>query len=100
MSDELWRRGAGELAALIRDREVSSVEVVQAHLDRIEAVNPTLNAVTVVLGDALSEARRADHRAPVRRAARGAVHGEGEHRRGRHGDHLGGARGGGLPAGA
>ena len=37
---ELWRKGAVELAALIRDREVSSREVVQAHLDRIEAANP------------------------------------------------------------
>ena len=36
---ELWGLGAVELAALIRNRSVSSVEVVQAHLDRIEAVN-------------------------------------------------------------
>ena len=37
---ELWRKGAVELAAMIRDREVSSREVVQAHLDRVETVNP------------------------------------------------------------
>jgi amidase len=42
---ELWRKGAVELAALICDREVSSREVVQEHLDRIEAVNPHLNAI-------------------------------------------------------
>ena len=46
---ELWRKGAVELAALIRDREVSSREVVQAHLDRIEAVNPALNAIVRLL---------------------------------------------------
>ncbi|HVM53122.1 MAG TPA: amidase family protein [Acidimicrobiales bacterium] len=65
MADELWRRGAGELAALIRDKQVSSVEVVQAHLDRIEAVNGPVNAVTVTLADeALAAARDADSRPP------------------------------------
>ena len=39
MSDELWRLGAAELAGLIRKREVTSREVVEAHLRRIEAVN-------------------------------------------------------------
>jgi Asp-tRNA(Asn)/Glu-tRNA(Gln) amidotransferase A subunit family amidase len=39
MGDELWSKSVGELAALIRTREVSSVEVVQAHLDRISDVN-------------------------------------------------------------
>ncbi|MCO1661080.1 amidase [Pseudonocardia humida] len=61
--DELWRRGAGELAGLIRSGEVSSTEVVEAHLRRIEAVNPRLNAVVVVLADeALSAAKAADHK--------------------------------------
>ena len=36
---ELWRSSAVELAAMIRDREVSSREVIQAHLERVEAVN-------------------------------------------------------------
>ena len=43
--------GAGELAAMIAGDEVSSAEVVEAHLARIEAVNPPLNAVTEVLAD-------------------------------------------------
>ena len=46
---ELWRKGAVELATMIRDREVSSREVIQAHLDRIEAVNPYLTAVVRLL---------------------------------------------------
>ena len=46
---ELWRKGAVELAAMIRDHQVSSREVVQAHLDRIEAVNPQLNAIVRLL---------------------------------------------------
>ena len=49
---ELWRKGAVELAGLIRDREVSSREVIQAHLDRIEAVNPHLNAIVRLLPEA------------------------------------------------
>ena len=58
---EIWRMGAAELATRIRAREVSSREVVQAHLDRIQAVNPRLNAVTAVLADpALAAADAAD----------------------------------------
>jgi Asp-tRNA(Asn)/Glu-tRNA(Gln) amidotransferase A subunit family amidase len=34
-----------EPAVLVRSRQVSPVEVVQAHLDRIEEVNPRLNAI-------------------------------------------------------
>ena len=58
---ELWRKGAVELAAMIRDREVSSREVIQAHLDRIETVNPYLNAIVRLLPDqALAAADAAD----------------------------------------
>lgn len=45
MSNELWRKGALELADLIARKEVSSREVVEAHLARIDAVNPHLNAI-------------------------------------------------------
>src|SRR5258708_39676623 len=46
---------------MIRDREVSSREVVQAHLDRIEAGNPGVNAIVRVPGDeALTAADKAD----------------------------------------
>lgn len=45
MSDELWRRGALELAGMIARKEVSSREVVTAHLARIDSVNPHLNAI-------------------------------------------------------
>ncbi|GAB2835530.1 amidase [Actinoallomurus bryophytorum] len=41
---------ATRLAELIREREVSPVEVVRAHLDRIEAVNPRINAIVTVAG--------------------------------------------------
>jgi amidase len=58
---ELWRVGASELARRIRRREVSSRDVVEAHLARIDAVNGRLNAVTVVLREeALRAADAAD----------------------------------------
>ncbi len=58
---DLWRLGAGELAQMISRREVTSVEVVDAHLARIDAVNPALNAITEVLADrARQEATAAD----------------------------------------
>ncbi len=61
MSNELWNKSAIELAGLIRDKEASSREVVEAHLDRIDSVNPDLNAVVVVLAErAREEADAAD----------------------------------------
>ena len=66
MPVDLWRKSATELARMIRDKEVSSREVVQSHIERIEAVNPAVNAVTVVLADsALEAADNADSKAAV-----------------------------------
>ena len=48
---ELWEMSATAQAAAVRAGEVSSVELVQAHLDRIEAVNPTVNAITRTMPD-------------------------------------------------
>lgn len=63
MGNELWRLGALELGALIAKREVSSVEVTQAHLDRIDAVNPHLNAVVRRMDEtALAVAAESDRR--------------------------------------
>ena len=53
---EIWRLTATELAQRIARRELSSAEVVDAHLARIDAINPALNAVVRVLAD---EARAA-----------------------------------------
>ncbi len=60
-----WRMSATDLAAAIRSRQASSQEVIEAHLRRIEAVNPSINAVTVVLGEQAVEAARAADRAVV-----------------------------------
>lgn len=61
MADELWHKSAHELAAMIRGKQVSSREVVTSHLERIDAVNPRVNAVTVTLAEsAMAAADKAD----------------------------------------
>jgi aspartyl-tRNA(Asn)/glutamyl-tRNA(Gln) amidotransferase subunit A len=60
MSTDFIYSDATKLAELIRTREVSSVEVVQAHLDRIEATNPKINAVVTLADAALDAAKAAD----------------------------------------
>jgi amidase len=44
-SETLWKLSAGEIAALVRAREVSATEVAQSALARLDAVNPMINAV-------------------------------------------------------
>ena len=51
---------ATSLAASIRDRRISSTELTQAYLDRIEKVNPDLNAVVMLDETAMDQARAAD----------------------------------------
>jgi amidase len=75
MSDELWRRSATELAAAIRRREVSCVEVMHAHLGRIEAVNPLLNAVVTLDAELGLRAAAAADGALARDEAPGPLHG-------------------------
>jgi amidase len=71
MDDALWQQSATQLASLIRSGQVSSREVVQAHLDRIEDVNAAVNAVTITLAEeALAAADEAD-----RGPAAGPFHG-------------------------
>ncbi|HEX4809808.1 MAG TPA: amidase family protein, partial [Bryobacteraceae bacterium] len=49
------------MAKSIRSREISSVELVTAHLERIEQVNPAINAVIELLANsAMRQAKEAD----------------------------------------
>src|SRR6185503_13720123 len=67
------RLPARALAEALRRGALSSEAVVRAYLDRIEAVNPSLNAVVQLRAEAaLAEARAAD-RVPA--GERGALHG-------------------------
>ena len=60
MNFEIIYSDATTLAELIRTRELSPVEVVQAHLNRIEAVNPKINAIVTVADGALKAAKVAE----------------------------------------
>jgi aspartyl-tRNA(Asn)/glutamyl-tRNA(Gln) amidotransferase subunit A len=74
MSTELIYSDATKLAELIRTREVSPVEIMKAHLDRIEVVNPKVNAIVTIAEDALKSAKEAE--AAVQRGDElGALHG-------------------------
>ena len=65
---------ATELAARIRRRDVSPVEVVEAYLNRIEERNPAVNAYTLVLADqAMDAARAAEASRHVRPTSRPAA---------------------------
>jgi len=72
---DLWRMSATDLAEAIRSRQASSQEVIEAHLRRIEAVNPSVNAVTVVLGEQAVEAAKAADRAVAAGGALPPFHG-------------------------
>jgi fatty acid amide hydrolase len=66
---------ASAIAARIRAGELSAQEAVEAHIQRIEAVNPQLNAVVVPLFEqARAEARAADA-ARARGESLGPLHG-------------------------
>ena len=71
----LWRKSAVELAAMIRDGEVSSREVVQAHLDRIEEVNQALNAIVRLMPEQALAAAEAADRIVGDGSALGPLHG-------------------------
>jgi Asp-tRNA(Asn)/Glu-tRNA(Gln) amidotransferase A subunit family amidase len=72
--DELTKLSARKVAALIRGRQVSPVEVVEAYLRRIERLNPKLNAIVTLAPDAIDRAREAED-AIMRGEESGALHG-------------------------
>ena len=73
--DDLIYRSAREMAQAIKDKVVSAEELVEAHLHRIEEVNPKLNAVVQLTSDrARAEARAADA-ALARGETTGPLHG-------------------------
>src|SRR5882757_9726600 len=60
MSNDIIFFDATKLAELVRTKQVSPVEVVQAHLERIAAVNPKINAIVTLADDALKAAKAAE----------------------------------------
>jgi amidase len=75
MSDEPWRWSARQLAAATRSGAVSAREAVAATLDRVHAVNPTLNAIVDVMADEALAAADAADAARLRGDALGPLHG-------------------------
>ena len=73
--DDLVSQSAATMARMIREKQVSSREVIEAHLKRIEEINPAVNAIVVVTADAaLAEARRLDEDL-ARGEVKGPLHG-------------------------
>jgi aspartyl-tRNA(Asn)/glutamyl-tRNA(Gln) amidotransferase subunit A len=66
---------ATQLAAAIRTKEVSPVEVVDAILEQIDRLNPKLNAFCLVTADAARQAAQAAEQAVMRGDTLGPLHG-------------------------
>ena len=75
MAGEIWRNDATGLAGMIAAGDVSSLEVVNSHLDRIEEVNGWLNAVTRVLADEARVAAKDADRVVADGGELGPLHG-------------------------
>src|SRR5215471_17849972 len=70
-SGSLTQLSATELARLMRQKQISPVELVEAHLKRIQECNPRINAFACVNADqAKAEARRAEAEVMSGEAAR------------------------------
>jgi aspartyl-tRNA(Asn)/glutamyl-tRNA(Gln) amidotransferase subunit A len=66
---------AATLAALIRTKQLSSREVVQAHLDRVAAVNPKINAVVTLMAESALKAADVADTAVAAGVVLGPLHG-------------------------
>jgi amidase len=74
-SSDIWQWSAVETAAAIRARRVSAVEVATAHIARLHAANPALNAVVIDLTESALETARACDGAQAAGAQLGLLHG-------------------------
>src|SRR5690349_4486193 len=71
---DLIQENLRTIARLIREREVSPVEVAKAHLKQIARLNPELNAIVTIAPDVIERARAAEA-AVLRGVSLGALHG-------------------------
>src|SRR5262245_26911815 len=75
MANDLVYLGAARQATLIRDKQISPLELVRAYLDRIDRLDGTLRSyITVTRDEALAAARHAED-AVMRGALLGPLHG-------------------------
>jgi amidase len=68
-------RSAVEMASAIRFRQISSVELMTAHLEQIQRVNPRINAAVEILTDSALEQAHAADEALAKGEKYGALHG-------------------------
>ena len=73
--DDLCFLNAVELARLVRERAISPVELIDAHLARIEALNPKINAATEILTASARETAKAAEQAVLRGDPLAPLHG-------------------------
>jgi amidase len=59
---EIYNMSATDIAKQIKQRKISCEEVMRAHLERIEKINPLMNALVQIVGsqEAIDHARQAD----------------------------------------
>lgn len=75
MHDEIAWMPATEMAAAVRSKKLSPVEITKAMLGRIEAVNPAINAYCLVTPEMAMEQARAAEKAVADGAELGPLHG-------------------------
>ena len=75
MNDDLCFKTATELAGLIRSKELSARQVMEAHLQQIERVNPAVNAIVTLLPERAMQAAAAADEALARGQDVGPLHG-------------------------
>jgi len=73
--DELCFASAVEIAARVREKEISPVEVTEAFLARIDKLNPTINAYVTLTPELAREAAKRAETALMTGAALGPLHG-------------------------
>ncbi len=72
---EITGKSATEMARMIRAGKISSLELIDAHLARIEQVNPKLNAVVQLAAERARAEARASDAATARGDTKGPLHG-------------------------
>lgn len=73
-TNPIYYQDATYLAQLIRDREISPVEVMETHLERINSLNPSINAIVTVSDQAIKQAKLAEKKV-LNREKLGVFHG-------------------------
>ena len=74
-NEDLCFTSATELARAVRDKTLSPVDISEAILERIEAVNPKLNAYCTLTAETAREAARRAEQAVMKGEALGPLHG-------------------------